>query len=980
MTTGTSAAPPEPAKTATPQTAGTQKAATRVRLFAIATVILLIAFGLRTIGITSSPPGLSGDEGINATDADNVWRWGIRPIFFTNNYGREAGFIYMMALSVKLIGTNVLAVRIPAIACGTAAVLMSFVLLHRLWNLRVAALAAALMSVSLWPIFVSRVGLRAVSMIPLQALAAYSLWRGLQSKGQRSGLKWWLTLGGSLGLIPYTYIPGRIFPFVLAAWWVSIGLLTPSDRRPNLKRHLPAFGLAIIIALAIFAPFGRFIIAHPEQANQRVNELSGILDSLRGGDLRPLLTATVRTLGMFTFVGDQYWRYNVAFRPVFDWATGLLFYAGAVLCCARIRRPHHQLILIWLGAMLTPSILAPGSPSFLRATGAILPIYALPAIALDGGLTWMLQRAQRRPSQPLMRAYAAVATIGLIVIAVKDGIAYFVTWTETPRTREVYTAGLAQIGRQLNLLASDEDTAEPTVLVGCDFATDYAREMVRFQTAYTGEIRWFTGRSAMVFPAPPEAEVADDAYYLLADALPPETLIEPIATQGETLYMARSRNGAFESGAYRLPAEARKTPPWEAATPLDGHFEGAMRLLGYTAPITVQRGSEASFLVIWEIPTAFEVDRSELLWFHVALKDPWQNTWETRADLLPYAIWEWHPGDVVAHWVTIPIAADVPPGELTLAYAIEKKQAPLPYATANRPAADAALLGPITVVGAPVSAPSDAPLLGNNQEIALSESLIIGVALPGEVIHATLFWHAVTSPEHDYTARLTVREGGCTGTPVYTKMEPLWPEHYPTSQWQPGERVRSFHHPRLPRDLAVGPYAITIDLVRPGDPEAVPAEPRACYPLEIVGHRRQFDVPDMDVRLDQPLADGIKLLGYQASPRIDEVSAGDTLELTLIWHATGQPSQPYTVFTHLYDPEGTLVAQHDGAPCDGSCPTSAWITDEVLSDVRRITVPSDAPAGAYTLGVGMYDSMSLERLTIPQTDEDAILIPGPTLP
>lgn len=949
----------------------------RATLFAVATAILLIAFGLRTVGITTSPPGLSGDEGINGSDALNVWRWGIAPIFFTNNYGREAGFLYMMALSMRLIGPNVLGIRLPAIFCGVAAILTGFILLHRLWNLRVAVIGTALMSVSFWPIFVSRIGLRAVSMLPLQALAAYSLWRGLQTKDLRRGLKWWLALGAGLGLVTYTYIPGRIFPAVLLGWLCAMGLLTPALRRPAIAKHLPALGLAMMVGLAIFAPFGIFILNHPDQANQRVQELSGVLNRLKAGDLGPLFRATVRTLGMFTFVGDQYWRYNVAYRPVFDWATGLLFYAGLGLCLAQIRRPRSQLLLLWLSIMLTPSILAPGSPSFLRATGAILPVYAMPAIALDAAVTWLTRAGARWRLLHLERWISAFVLVGLIVIAVKDGIAYFVTWTNAPRVRQVYTAGLAQVGRQLSRLRD----SEATVLVGCDFASDYARDMVRFQTVYDGPIRWFTGRSAMVYPG--ASSTTGDAYFLIADALPPEPVMGPLEAQVELLYSARSSDGAFESAGYRLPAAADATLPWEPTTPLSGRFQDAMALVGYAAPETAQRGESASFLVLWEVPEIFEVDRSEALWFHLDLVDEMGNVWDTRANLLPYANWEWQSGDVVAQWLTVPVAAEVPPGELTLEFAIEKTQTPLPYLLPDGSAAEFVAMGPISVVGAPqADLPIDAQRLGRDHEVALVEALVIGVAMPGDTLHTTLTWQAVSAPAENYAIRLQLREMDCAGTPVYEEILPLWPDRYPTSGWQPGERVRSFHHPDVPRDIPVGDYAITFDLVSQaaGREEGEIDEAQACYPLEIVGHRREFEAPPMDVDLDQPFADGVRLLGYTLSPPVEDVAPGDEVQIALIWQATDEPSESYTVFVHLYGPEGTLVSQHDGLPCGGACPTSSWISGEVVADMHMLTVPVDAESGAYTLGVGMYNGGDLTRLPLADTAGDVVRLPGPTVP
>jgi hypothetical protein len=70
----------------------------------------------------------------------------------------------------------------------------------------------------------------------------------------------------------------------------------------------------------------------------------------------------------------------------------------------------------------------------------------------------------------------------------------------------------------------------------------------------------------------------------------------------------------------------------------------------------------------------------------------------------------------------------------------------------------------------------------------------------------------------------------------------------------------------------------------------------------------------------------------------------------------------YTVFTHVLDDENRILAQHDGVPCDGECPTTSWLAGEYLTDAFEIALRPEIPPGAYRIGVGMYDAETLTRL------------------
>ena len=121
-----------------------------------------------------------------------------------------------------------------------------------------------------------------------------------------------------------------------------------------------------------------------------------------------------------------------------------------------------------------------------------------------------------------------------------------------------------------------------------------------------------------------------------------------------------------------------------------------------------------------------------------------------------------------------------------------------------------------------------------------------------------------------------------------------------------------------------------------------------------------IDVHTPDHTFGGRLGEHIELLGYdwQAS----QVSRGDTLHLHLYWRSDQRLENDYTVFVHLMGPDGTLFAQCDSQPLEGSRPTSTWKPDEIIRDECPVVLPSDAPRGEYQMFVGMYSWPDLERL------------------
>jgi len=106
----------------------------------------------------------------------------------------------------------------------------------------------------------------------------------------------------------------------------------------------------------------------------------------------------------------------------------------------------------------------------------------------------------------------------------------------------------------------------------------------------------------------------------------------------------------------------------------------------------------------------------------------------------------------------------------------------------------------------------------------------------------------------------------------------------------------------------------------------------------------------------------ISLLGYDFEP--SQVRPGETVRLVIYWEALRHDAGDYTVFNHLLDPSGSVVAQKDSQPQAGMYPTYLWGVGERVRDEYQLVVPPDASAGDYTFAVGMYVLQTMERLPI----------------
>lgn len=114
------------------------------------------------------------------------------------------------------------------------------------------------------------------------------------------------------------------------------------------------------------------------------------------------------------------------------------------------------------------------------------------------------------------------------------------------------------------------------------------------------------------------------------------------------------------------------------------------------------------------------------------------------------------------------------------------------------------------------------------------------------------------------------------------------------------------------------------------------------------------------------------------------VSLPDGLSVALDWFVAAQPEQDYTIFFHLFDAQGALVAQLDAFVVtlrDASSLsqfTSEWAAGDTIRQIYSLRLPDSATLdeGQYDVVMGLYDMRTGERLPVTAVDESQLFDDG----
>jgi hypothetical protein len=237
--------------------------------------------------------------------------------------------------------------------------------------------------------------------------------------------------------------------------------------------------------------------------------------------------------------------------------------------------------------------------------------------------------------------------------------------------------------------------------------------------------------------------------------------------------------------------------------------------------------------------------------------------------------------------------------------------------------------------------------------------------LPGSDLEVTLSWQALHPVSEEYTVfvHLTGQDGSQIAQDDYPPLKNLYPTYY----WAEGQTVPDRRTLSIPADVAPGWYRLEVGLYRSDDRQRLPvvnASGSEAGDFLIIDYLSVGGVTDLvpSHPTAANLGNQVQLVGHDGVPQ--SAKAGQSFRVTLYWQALTDMADDYSVFVHLVDAGGRVVAQHDGQPLEGFYPTSFWDTGEVVRDQIDVAVDASVPAGEYELVAGMYLPATGERLPV----------------
>jgi 6-pyruvoyl-tetrahydropterin synthase related domain len=335
-----------------------------------------------------------------------------------------------------------------------------------------------------------------------------------------------------------------------------------------------------------------------------------------------------------------------------------------------------------------------------------------------------------------------------------------------------------------------------------------------------------------------------------------------------------------------------------------------------------------------------------------------------------YPTSQWLAGTTVRDSYILRLPGGTPPGQYSLRVALYRH---------GDAAARLAVQGqrdPYVTAGVVTTSRPDAPVAAADLAASISVSqtiapgvLLNGAALPldrirvGEYFPLTLVWSlpariAAGADGHVcFAARArasaTVTELGCQALI----------RGFALSQWRAGDIWKVPYRVKLPPQLLSGEYDWLVH-------SSGADQPIMLGQINIDAPARVTTAPMPAHAQSATFADAGALIGYDVPA---EITRGEVLSVTLYWRATAVTDAKYTVYVHLLNAQGERRAGHDGAPDDGMQPTSTWLPGVFITDMHRIDVPPDLPAGAYRLVVGMYDTYTGEAMLLTDGRRNAML-------
>jgi uncharacterized membrane protein len=427
-------------------------------LLATAAVLALL---FRFYELPSKPYGIWFDEAQNGIVARDILH-GARPIFVGDWSKLPALFFYVFAVSLKLFGDDIFALRLVSTAAGLGAVGFTYLLGKELFGVRGGVIAAFLLAVMRWHVNFSRFAMHGIFAPLFEVIVLYFLVRGLKQKGVGNFVVSGMAVGiGLQGYYAFIIVPATIVVLVLHH--------ALFEKTMPLTRLAQGFAILVLASIVVYAPLGFWAVNHWKEFNERSRTVSIINDRTMDEVIDVVMRSTRQHLLMFNAAGDRNGRHNIPNAPMLDEIMGGLFVLGTGFALLNVRRSSCFLLVAWAVLALQAGIwsLDFEAPQAYRTVGITPAIALLAALPLDR--LWVLTsstlagRERFSPRRWLTPAVAVVTMTILLVSAWRNFNDYFRIQLQRSDTFSEYSADATFAATEIARYASSNDISVTAV-------------------------------------------------------------------------------------------------------------------------------------------------------------------------------------------------------------------------------------------------------------------------------------------------------------------------------------------------------------------------------------------------------------------------------------------------------------------------------------------------------------------------------------
>jgi 4-amino-4-deoxy-L-arabinose transferase-like glycosyltransferase len=896
-------------------------------------LILLIGFAARIYDLDRQ--SMWSDEGLS------YYRAGLPPAEILQNTITIDGTVtrdtnpplYFLLLNLwrRFGGESVSSLRLAGALASWLAVPLMFVLGTTAYDEKVGLTAALLMAISPFDVWQSQVLRNYGLLVTLNLFAVYGLVRFALASEDKGNWRW-LALWGAASLLGiYTHYFGfLIFAFGLLVLTVVFFQRYQGYRRLGRSRLLGGLGLVfLLVGPATLLALDRF-----RQGQQF--------------DFFPVPLGTVIHHAASAF--------GVGVSPslTFPWTMLLpaiiLFLAG--LAIGLSWRPKATLIIagyqiIPLGLLLLLSLINPLYNGVRHLLIGLPPFLLLVATGIAGNTAG---RIRPFPGwQALLQATRIVLALLVLIIQ----LLWLQTQFTSPRLLRDDVRAAAQF---LNAVAKPGDRVIlHDTLIGFVFDVYYEGDAPWSAIPLYGEADAGTALERLA-----QAGEAAQRIWFLRDPTPRTGFpVDVLPAWAEENWLA-IYDKTYPRMWLKVHLDGYDPDPLDAEVPEDEQlaatFGDTWQLHGVEIPGEAKAGMP--WWITWYWSRQATPAENELAGVELSLRlfdengRQWHQTESALGDKFPAAAWP--EGVIVRFDQQTSIPAGLPPGHYTVELRLLHNGSVLPADDGS----PAMTVGSVQVIAAAKDA--EAASQGYTvQNGRLGPVELLGYRLtdsavkPGHVIPVDLLWQVRTTAEEDLKLRLRLLNE--QGEAIAESMQEPTPTSYPSQAWQKGDVLRAQGTITVPAAAEAGAQLVEAALVSAADGRVIGRPLLLDQPLEVSLWPLLSEPPAVDAQIgatfgNPPFAAlaGVSGLSLPLAP-------GEVAHLQLVWQGIAPIQDAYSVFVHVTDETGAIVAQQDGTPAGGVRPTSSWRTGEVIIDDRELFTGADMAPGEYDVWLGFYD-------------------------